>query len=384
MEGRDHPNMEPIHNSMQAPSSYTSTSAAQPNCTNDHVMNSSRATNDSEAKKTTAMEQSSYPDYKFIHAPSTKDSTSDDSPTASNAESKEPIATPASLTPSTHSPAFPWERLPYEMREKIFRNDKEVPALVVALREFPISYDHVLQWFERESSSLIIGSWNAWALSSMSDMEALCIKKVMMELSGNIDDVYENYEDDGWTFSRFRKPTEFSQRFLRMENLREVHLTMDNACHSHTTTGIYRGLQNFSSQWPYWLEGCTKLSRVELALNLNVWRSYEIDNAKCDRVFQAILNRIAKKIGVKGKAVNMDLTSHAYYDQHAQVWCWEDEPGNYMDWSHEFGIAYYFTGWKESHWNIFSNGSQGCLKFLGGAFVLRDFSLTPLPDGQSW
>jgi hypothetical protein len=55
-----------------------------------------------------------------------------------------------------------WEKLPYEMREKIFGEveaDTEsyftwkgsVPALVVALRPLKLSYEHVLEWFENET-----------------------------------------------------------------------------------------------------------------------------------------------------------------------------------------------------------------------------------------
>lgn len=70
-----------------------------------------------------------------------------------------------------------WETIPDEIREKIykeldllgpdgvvdihlsnsnFRRNHEMPALIVALRELPVSYGHVLDWFSRVNSHLVV------------------------------------------------------------------------------------------------------------------------------------------------------------------------------------------------------------------------------------
>lgn len=69
---------------------------------------------------------------------------------------------------------FPWETMPYEIRDMIFagieddpKDDRNpstsyfywkgtMPALVVALRSSDLSYGHVLEWLARFSGELIM------------------------------------------------------------------------------------------------------------------------------------------------------------------------------------------------------------------------------------
>lgn len=98
--------------------------------------------------------------------------------------------------------AFPWEKLPFELRHKIFalvdddyarsrvsytnpnpnakyfkiRNSK-MPALVVALRKLPISYDHVLQWVLKNGTMLNIAI-DQFSTSDMNGTELRLFKSL--------------------------------------------------------------------------------------------------------------------------------------------------------------------------------------------------------------
>ena len=103
------------------------------------------------------------------------------------------VATPPS--PSQVLNVSPWERLPFEIRDTIFDNLEDeslcgsyfkwngsVPALVVALRSLPLSYEHVLQRFANYSSAIEINEWTSFNLSDMSQKELNVIVKAEMEL----------------------------------------------------------------------------------------------------------------------------------------------------------------------------------------------------------
>jgi hypothetical protein len=108
-------------------------------------------------------------------------------------ESDNEAAAPPS--PSQILKVFPWERLPIEIRDKIFDNlegeslygsyfkwNSSVLALVAALRSLPLSYEHVLQRFVENSSAIQINEWTSFDLSNMSQKELDVIAKVEMEL----------------------------------------------------------------------------------------------------------------------------------------------------------------------------------------------------------
>lgn len=98
-------------------------------------------------------------------------------------------------SPSQILKVFPWERLPVEIRDKIFDNLEDeslygsyfkwngsVPALVLALRSLPLSYEHVLQRFANYSSAIEINEWTSFDLSDMSQKELDVVVKAEMEL----------------------------------------------------------------------------------------------------------------------------------------------------------------------------------------------------------
>lgn len=71
----------------------------------------------------------------------------------------------ASQADALRKRTFPWEKLPFEIREEIFKNVNEqsvrglnyfwwdgvMSPLIIALRSQPFSYQHVLQWFAKEN-----------------------------------------------------------------------------------------------------------------------------------------------------------------------------------------------------------------------------------------
>ena len=57
-----------------------------------------------------------------------------------------------------------------------------MPALVVALRSLPLSYEHVLQRFANYSSAIENNDWTSFDLSDMSQKELNVIVKAEMEL----------------------------------------------------------------------------------------------------------------------------------------------------------------------------------------------------------
>lgn len=75
------------------------------------------------------------------------------------------LAHNANKLAKTTKNAFPWDNLPFELRKQIFEElrDQEddyfkyrmgMPALIVALRCCPTSYDHALQFFDKSNLSL--------------------------------------------------------------------------------------------------------------------------------------------------------------------------------------------------------------------------------------
>lgn len=107
-------------------------------------------------------------------------------------------------TPNAHSLTVtktpPWERLPYELRQKIFalldnkkfykvvrtkHSDRSsgyfynVPPLVIALRSLPLSYSHVLEWFGKYNTHLRLYEPN---FGMLSDDEVAVINSVYVNV----------------------------------------------------------------------------------------------------------------------------------------------------------------------------------------------------------
>ncbi|KUJ09372.1 uncharacterized protein LY89DRAFT_676169 [Mollisia scopiformis] len=94
--------------------------------------------------------------------------------------------------------AFPWERLPYELRGQIFKElnsersgnngspyfkwQGSMPALIVALRTSQLSYSHVLEWFEKTNSFIVMDSSSSHDLGDLTTREVGLIKEVFVDI----------------------------------------------------------------------------------------------------------------------------------------------------------------------------------------------------------
>jgi len=87
--------------------------------------------------------------------------------------------------PSDIAYTFPWERMPYEIRDQIFASmawdsynhyffivscyfkwSGCMPALVVTLRSLPAFYQHVLKWFSKHNKELYFDGSSAYGLGT--------------------------------------------------------------------------------------------------------------------------------------------------------------------------------------------------------------------------
>jgi hypothetical protein len=117
-----------------------------------------------------------------------------------------------SLLQANTRDTFPWEKLPYEPREIIFlmvhqnkdrcrciwgriepclcicstpvyfKQQRMMPALVVALRPLPASYQHVLQWLAKFNEHINSGESNAHNLNDMTKSELTVLKSVKVSV----------------------------------------------------------------------------------------------------------------------------------------------------------------------------------------------------------
>ena len=112
------------------------------------------------------------------------------------------ISDPTS-TPSESPKIFPWEKLPFEIRDQIFAEvdsslggppdwlidlyyfewNGSIPPLVVALRTLKLSYQHVMQWFSKHNSLLVMHEGVGFDISDMTNIELERISSVSMELT---------------------------------------------------------------------------------------------------------------------------------------------------------------------------------------------------------
>ena len=108
-----------------------------------------------------------------------------------------------SSAPSKTSKMFPWEKLPFEIRDQIFAEvdsslggppnwlidsyyfewNGSMPPLVVALRTLKLSYQHVMQWFSKHNSLLVMHEGVGFDISDMTNIELERISSVSMELT---------------------------------------------------------------------------------------------------------------------------------------------------------------------------------------------------------
>lgn len=313
--------------------------------------------------------------------------------------------------------SFPWDKLPHELREQIFHLiDQEhmsisprnvsyfkwtgtMPALIVALRDRKEAYNHVLEVFEKHNSSIVLDPSTSYSLSSITDEEALKIQKAFIQLRYKFPSLplwlksetdfelsgisghtrkphYYAKHNTSWTASRttFHRPIQFTQQFLRLRNLREVHLSLSNHIRLQGSRTVPADdFHRFIVEWPFWLQGCTQLSRLEVAITLAPFSrssSFETYN----QLLTHITGRVSKRLGIEAKRIDMDLQHHFHYHPEAQVWRWEAVEGQTMDWDRVgLGVRWDWSSRKKAWWNFFDDEcfNDMRLEFRQGVFVLE-------------
>ncbi|KAL2062386.1 hypothetical protein VTL71DRAFT_6652 [Oculimacula yallundae] len=247
---------------------------------------------------------------------------------------------------------FPWETMPYEIRERIFAEANKNPfpnqvswrgkmsALVIALRPLPLSYSHVLEWLAHFSGHIFMhpNTWYGNDLSDWNATELRLIKSLDMDLwyltlhcsvkfldSSDINLIHDE-KTQTW-IPGFQKPTFMTSILAKATNLREVHLAID--LNERTS---FTGAAQYITQWPLWLEGCSSLSSLTVEIPLP--SSTSIYSPDWDRNFNGLLKRIAQKVGVHGQPIKE--IGDPYYERR-EVWAWVAPAGTLMNWSQDIG-----------------------------------------------
>lgn len=148
-----------------------------------------------------------------------------------------------------------------------------------------------------------------------------------------------------------------------MPNLRSVQLYIDLS-----TDVSPADMEDFITQFPFFLQGCNKLSQVKVEIP-----TYGLNNPWRARLMAGINRRILKKTGVQGQWMGFiyeGFSSSSPYEE-AEMWTWTAAPGETMDWTQELG-------WKCKNrcstvdppaWNFWD---EFCgLEFKDGMFVVE-------------
>lgn len=226
-----------------------------------------------------------------------------------------------------------------------FKWQDSMPPLVVALRSYPVSYSHVLEWFEKENTSIVMNRYTSYNINGMNKREADLVKKVIMEMWYHTAETLSIPEDkhinsetspdrqttDGRQLHSqgFRKPYEFIHELSKFLNLRHVYLAHHEflfGLGDHST--LIPAWYCLSTEFPYWLQGCKNLSTVEVAFPRTFW--FGNPEATCNyELLPRVVKCIAKKLGVEGKPLeDEDITMLGqdvpnFRGRKDRVWRWE-------------------------------------------------------------
>ncbi|TVY91286.1 hypothetical protein LAWI1_G005151 [Lachnellula willkommii] len=295
------------------------------------------------------------------------------------------------LQPSSGD-GFPWEKLPYELREKIFalvhqqgcstqlkgrhpvycksyyERHSNMPALVVALRLLPKSYHHVLEWFCKFNHSFNTGANGLLSLSDMTQSELAAFKYLKIALNSDVHQVAK------WRKSssryEFSTPTWFTAPFLHATNLRMLTLCVDPGPRAKARSDA----MGFITEFPFWLQGCQALNRVSVETPTN----FELMTRSArNKSLEKMVKRIDEKLGVKGY-VAYEVGYNLEDDEVAEMWVWKvAKGGKPMDWTQDLGRAWSRRSGKEkplcrSHWDFYDGAAELGLK--DGQFVIENWN----------
>ncbi|KAF8858830.1 hypothetical protein BDZ45DRAFT_743047 [Acephala macrosclerotiorum] len=247
-----------------------------------------------------------------------------------NHDDAEPIfaRNPINITSQSHE--CYWDIILFEIREQIFANlneqsnygwiptspfscwEADTPAIVKALRHFPVAYGHALQWFARASFPFI--SDKALPLSAtphglspygtshclmdldISKAELAVIERTTTYINAIVCNSYiqcgEDRNDKEIVYE-FKKPTSITEQFIKMPNVREVVLYLDL---DSTNQG---DMSTFLTEFPFWLQGFNALSKV--TVEIPTWPTRQREHS----MVHGIVEGIYKKTGVQGQLVEI-------------------------------------------------------------------------------
>lgn len=158
---------------------------------------------------------------------------------------------------------FPWEKCPYEVRDMIFagvdirdfsyfRWYGTIPALVVALRGLPTSYEHVLQWFRYRNTVIFLNSICGYSLNELKARELQMLTSLRICLEYNSSE-HPTPQLAGSAERSISRPLGiidlFTKPLLAAVNIRSVTLGV-NAC---GYTGCqFKDQLHFITEFPFW------------------------------------------------------------------------------------------------------------------------------------
>ncbi|CZR62966.1 uncharacterized protein PAC_12863 [Phialocephala subalpina] len=273
---------------------------------------------------------------------------------------------------------FPWEKLPFEIREKIFEDVKKsldrsrrymggyfswdgtMPPLVVALRPLPVSYEHVLKWFRKHNRYLKLDGYTGYVLAEMNAKEVQMVQSLSIVLEESREKKFPLRRTK--TSKSMTRPfgtfEQYTKCFPNLPNLRDVRLSI--------ATDFIPPLDvvDFITEFPFWLQGFKSLASVsvEIPSLRNV-----LDGDLQHQLLSALISRIHQKIGVKCKLLRMEDTfiledskEHSVEEDGVDfyeavgvmdVWYWKAAKGKTMDWSQNLG-------WEWTFSNLMAAGSE--------------------------
>jgi hypothetical protein len=128
-------------------------------------------------------------------------------------------------------------------------------------------------------------------------------------------------------------------------------------------------MEQFITEFPYWLEGCKALSKLTVEIPI-----VNVDESDRRRALDGLMTRIRKKTWVKSQFI--EVMGQDWHEM-ADVWIWEAAPGNYMNLTQNLAMEWNdqvsCRRWLRSkQWSIFDDNSYEKLGFRDGQFVVED------------
>ncbi|KAF8859136.1 hypothetical protein BDZ45DRAFT_366364 [Acephala macrosclerotiorum] len=242
--------------------------------------------------------------------------------------------------------------LPPVPKPQYFKWNRTMPALVVALRKLPVSYDHILKWFQRQSQTLELAI-DKYRSKSMKSAELNMISSLTIGPPRTDKELTRPLESG--LINRFTK------HFSEAINIRHVELLnmLGFSEPAHPTDVVH-----FITEFSFWLQAFKQLQSVTVAIPFT--KDIFIEELQRKHL-NALMDRIYKKTGVMGEfrgvsgfGEHLGWIKHwkAFDDEndiqpwgnldddvrrpklvcgYVRIWVWKVADGEFMDWSQNLG-----------------------------------------------